>query len=289
MLTASLGAICPGLCLADSLPRDSTANAIVVSNASAQDQKRGGSSDASPAALQMYLGAITRGPVDQKRIALCFTAHEYAEGAPVILDSLARHHGKGSFFLTGVCVANTNYAGLIRRMLRDGHYVGPHSDKHVLYCSWEKTRETLVSKEEFRSDLLRNVEKIRLHRLSAGIGENQNAVRFFLPAFEHYNSQIASWTAEMGMVLVNFTPGTRSNADYTGEADKNFVPSETIYRSILGLEARDPHGLNGFLLLLHLGSGPGRTDKFHTYFPKLLDDLAGKGYEFVTVGELLKK
>lgn len=89
------------------------------------------------------------------------------------------------------------------------------------------------------------------------------------------------------MTLINFTPGTRSNADYTGEADRNFVPSSVIYDSILARERQDPNGLNGFILLLHLGAGPGRQDKFHTRFGGLLDVLAAKGYEFVRVDELL--
>jgi hypothetical protein len=45
--------------------------------------------------------------------------------------------------------------------------------------------------------------------------------------------------------------------------------------------------LNGFLLLLHLGSGPGRADKFHARFGELLDYLTGKGYQMVRVDELL--
>ena len=87
--------------------------------------------------------------------------------------------------------------------------------------------------------------------------------------------------------MINYTPGTRSNADYTGEADKNFVSSKTIYESVVAKEREDPNGLNGFLLLLHVGSGPGRQDKFHKRFGELLDYLAGKGYEFVRVDELL--
>jgi peptidoglycan/xylan/chitin deacetylase (PgdA/CDA1 family) len=92
----------------------------------------------------------------------------------------------------------------------------------------------------------------------------------------------------MGLTLINFTPGTRSNADYTGEVDTNFVSSQAIFDSIVQKEREDPHGLNGFILLLHLGSGPGRKDKFHTRFGELLDYLAGKGYEFVRVDELLE-
>jgi Zn-dependent protease with chaperone function/peptidoglycan/xylan/chitin deacetylase (PgdA/CDA1 family) len=241
------------------------------------------------AGSQSYLGAITRGPVDRKELAFCFTAHEYAEGAEVILSSLARHNAKASFFLTGDFLANTNYTSLTRRIIREGHYVGPHSDKHLLYCSWDKDRQTLISWEEFREDLARNVEKIHKHRSNAGLGGkvSNDAVRLFMPPYEHYNAEIARWTTEMGFVLINYTGGTRSNADYTGEADRNFVSSQKIYESILAYEERDPHGLNGFMLLLHLGAGPGREDKFHAHFPRLIEDLAKKGYRFVTVEELL--
>jgi len=88
--------------------------------------------------------------------------------------------------------------------------------------------------------------------------------------------------------LINFTPGTRSNADYTGEADTNFVSSQAIFESIVNKERADPHGLNGFILLLHIGSGPDRADKFHTRFGKLLDFLSNKGCQFVRVDELLE-
>jgi Zn-dependent protease with chaperone function/peptidoglycan/xylan/chitin deacetylase (PgdA/CDA1 family) len=237
---------------------------------------------------QSYLGAITRGPVDRNRIALCFTAHEYAEGAEVILQTLARHQGKGSFFLTGDFLANTNFTGLTSRILGENHYVGPHSDKHLLYCSWERSRDTLVSKEEFRLDVSRNIEKIFAHAKAVDPAAKTNHMaRLFMPPYEHYNAEIAQWTKELGMTLINYTPGTRSNADYTGEADRNFVPSQTIYQSIMDAEARDPKGLRGFMLLLHLGAGPGREDKFHTHFPQLAEELARKGYKFVTVEELL--
>ena len=35
------------------------------------------------------------------------------------------------------------------------------------------------------------------------------------------------------------------------------------------------------------GAGPGRADKFATRFGELLDYLAGKGYQFVRVDQLL--
>jgi hypothetical protein len=58
-------------------------------------------------------------------------------------------------------------------------------------------------------------------------------------------------------------------------------------RDILKHEETDENGLNGFLLLMHLGSG--RKDPFHVLLPELLDELQRRGYEPVRVDELLKR
>ena len=205
--------------------------------------------------------------------------HEFAEGGETILDELAKHRARASFFLTGDFLANPRFEPLVRRIVKEGHYLGPHSDKHLLYCTWDQGRKTLVAKEAFAADLRANLEKI------ARFGVDRP--RYFLPPYEHWNRDIAAWTAELGLQLVNFTPGTRSNADYTEDAAPNFVSSRTIFESIIRRERQDPDGLSGFLLLLHIGAGPRRTDPFHTRFGELLDDLAGKGYRIVRVDELL--
>src|SRR5208283_5176358 len=70
-------------------------------------------------------GGVVRGPADKKRIALEFTADEYVEGAGPVLDELARRRIKSSFFLTGRCLRNPSNAPLVRRILAEGHYLGP--------------------------------------------------------------------------------------------------------------------------------------------------------------------
>ncbi|MEO7300755.1 MAG: hypothetical protein ABI042_19490 [Verrucomicrobiota bacterium] len=113
-------------------------------------------------------------------------------------------------------------------------------------------------------------------------------MKFWIPPFEHYNEEIVSWSRELGLTLINFSPGTRSNADYTEDDAKNFVSSQIIFDSILKPEREDPNGLKGFLLLLHFGVGPKRTDKMHERLGALLDELQKRGYEFVRVDELLQ-
>ena len=226
-------------------------------------------------------GGIVRGPTDARRIAIEFTGHEFAEGGDVILDQLRRHGAKASFFFTGDFLRRETFAPLVRRILADGHYLGPHSDKHLLYCGWEASRPTLVARGAFRRDLEDNLRE--LERL----GVRRADVPYWVPPYEWYNDEVARWSAEVGPLIVNFTPGTRANADYTGERDKNFVSSQAIVESILARERSDPHGLNGFLLLMHVGAGPGRRDKLHDRLGELLDTLAARGYRFVRVDTLL--
>jgi peptidoglycan/xylan/chitin deacetylase (PgdA/CDA1 family) len=233
--------------------------------------------------VEQFEGGIVRGPTSSQRLAVVFTGHGYAEGGETILKELENHKARASFFFTGDFLTNLSFKPLVQRVVRGGHYLGPHSDKHVLYCPWEGAKKTLVTHAEFKSDLESNLLKIER------FGVPRAQVRYFLPPYEYYNQEIADWAKAMGLTLVNFTPGTRSNADYTGEADKNFVSTKAIFESIVLKEQQDPHGLNGFILLLHIGSGPGRVDKFAARFGELLDYLGSKGYQFVRVDEMIER
>ncbi len=91
---------------------------------------------------------------------------------------------------------------------------------------------------------------------------------------------------------MNYTPGTITAADYTWPELKNYRSSQAIRESVLQTEkenmAGNRQGLNGFILLLHIGTDPRRTDKFYYQLPQLVGELKKKGYSFVTVAELLK-
>lgn len=229
-------------------------------------------------------GAIIRGDVSEKQIALVFTGDEFADGGPTILKTLGSNQVPGSFFLTGNFYQNKSFQKLIRDLKQAGHYLGAHSDKHLLYADWTKRDSLLVTEQEFKTDLKSNYKRM------ASFGITKEDAPFFLPPYEWYNSVIASWTRQLGLQLVNFSPGTRSNADYTYPGMGNrYISSEDIYRSIMRYEEKDPHGLNGFILLVHIGTDPRRTDKFYNKLDALLKELKSKDYEFVTIRELLRK
>jgi peptidoglycan/xylan/chitin deacetylase (PgdA/CDA1 family) len=226
-------------------------------------------------------GAIIRGDRNARRLALVFTGDEFADGAATITETLKRRGLHASFFLTGRFYRNPKFQTAIQRLKGDGHYLGPHSDEHLLYCDWESREQLLVTREQFEQDLNRNYASMRL------FGIKKSGARFFLPPFEWYNQKISDWTASLGLQLINFTSGTRSHADFTTPAMKNYLSSASIMESIRQYEARDPNGLNGFILLSHIGVAPERQDKFYEHLGELLDWLESRGYRSVRIDELL--
>jgi peptidoglycan/xylan/chitin deacetylase (PgdA/CDA1 family) len=226
-------------------------------------------------------GGIVRGDVSEKKIALVFTGHDFADGGNLIREVLKRKEVRASFFFTGDFYRREENKGLIIGLKEDGHYLGPHSDKHLLYCSWEKREQLLVTREEFRGDILGN------YRAMAEFGLSKESSPFLIPPYEWYNKDIVAWAKELDLVLCNFSPGTLSNSDYTTPDMAGYRTSARILRSIFEHERKDPHGLNGFILLLHIGTHPDRRDKLYRRLEGLLSGLGDKGYRFVGIDDLL--
>ena len=227
-------------------------------------------------------GAITRGDISKKQIALVFTGDEFADGGTIIADVLKKNNVKASFFLTGNFYRTPAFNSVIRRLKSDGHYLGAHSDRHLLYADWTKRDSLLVTKKQFMKDLNKNYKRMK------AFGVRKTDAPYFLPPYEWYNKSIARWTAEMDLTLVNFSPGTRSAADYTYPGMSNYKTSEEIYNSVMNYEKEEPTGLNGFILLTHIGSDNRRPDKFYLKLDELINALKDKGYSLTTLQQLLQ-
>ena len=255
--------------------------AVLLGEGAGAAQPPGGSGGAGSGDRRSWEhGGIVRLDSTRKVIYPVFTGHEFANGGKTIAGVLAAHGVKASFFFTGDFYRNHAFALLIRRLRADGHYLGAHSDKHLLYASWEKRDSTLVGERMFRNDLRNN------YTAMAPFGITRHDAPFFLPAFEWYNDSISAWTRREGLTLVNFTPGTSSNADYTVPSMGNrYVPSDTIVARILRYEASHVQGLNGFLLLMHIGTDPERKDPLWEKLDVLMGELERRGYKFRKLGD----
>ncbi|SUI97407.1 polysaccharide deacetylase family sporulation protein PdaB [Sphingobacterium spiritivorum] len=236
--------------------------------------------EGNPHVVKDNYGAIIKGDPAKKNISLVFTADEFYDGATSILETLKKEKIQGSFFVTGRFLDNPNTDGITKEIVKRGHYLAPHSDQHLLYCDWEDRQHTRVSKEEFTQDLNNNFQKMKKY------GVKRDVTRYFLPSYEWYNADIVSWAEQEGIQVVNFTPGLRTAADYTyPEMGNRYLDSKTIYNQLIEKEQKE--GLNGYIILVHLGTDPKRKDKFYTLLPRLIKELRKKDYHFKVINDML--
>jgi peptidoglycan/xylan/chitin deacetylase (PgdA/CDA1 family) len=213
-------------------------------------------------------GALVRSDLQKREIYLCFTGHDFNEGFDYVLKVLDEADVKASFFLTGDFIRNNR--SLVERMDHAGHFIGAHSDKHLLYCDWNKRDSLLYTPSIIKSDIIKNLQVLE----DMGIQPD-----YFMPPYEWYNGEVVKIASALDQVTINFSAGTRSNADYTTPDMPNYVSSETIFESILAYERQN--GMNGFHLLIHPGTDPLRKDKFYKSLGALIVYLKAKNYFFV--------
>ena len=159
-------------------------------------------------------------------------------------------------------------------MVAGHHYVGPHSDRHLLYAPWDKQDSLLVTRPQFDDDLTANLKELYK------FGVNSEKAAYFLPPYEWCNRTITNWTANHKMQMINFTPGVGTNADYTTPGMANYKSSGQLTERLMKFESTNPDKLNGAIILIHLGTHPDRKDKFYDSLDQIIDKLSKKGYAF---------
>ncbi|HZY81905.1 MAG TPA: glycoside hydrolase family 9 protein, partial [Cyclobacteriaceae bacterium] len=222
-------------------------------------------------------GAIVRADVNTKKIALVFTGDEFFEGLPSITKTLKKHNVKGGFFFTGRMYENNKASKGIRKLISDGHYMGPHSDQHILYNDWTVRDSLLVTRDSLLNDLTANYKKMGSYK----IDQDQ---KLFIPPYEWWNADVAQWCIEDEIQLISFTPGVPTNADYTyPEMGKSYRSTEDILKRLYEKD------LNGSIILVHVGTDPRRKDKLYDRLPEMIETLTAKGYQFVRIDELVTR
>ena len=229
-----------------------------------------------PKGLTIDRGAIVRADVHQKNIALVFTGDEFFEGLPAITNTLKKYKVKGGFFFTGRMYENEEARKLIGRLVSDGHYMGPHSDQHLLYNDWTDRDSLLVTKDSLIGDLRRNYKKMSAYKID-------HDHKLFIPPYEWWNEQVVKWCNDEGIQVISFTPGVPTNADYTHpEMGDRYRSSDDILKKLFATD------LNGRIILVHAGTDPRRKDKLYDRLSKMIEKLRGDGYSFVRIDELVR-
>ncbi len=230
----------------------------------------------------VQMGAIIKSiNPSQPSVSLVFTGDEYGEGLPIIQQILAKEKVKAGFFFTGRFYANKSFSKSIKLLEKAHHYLGVHSNDHLLYNDWTNRNKLLVSYDSFSTDLDKNFAAME----NLGIDTRQR--KLFIPPFEWWNDSVASWCNWKGLELFSFTPGTYTNADYTWpEMGSSYKSNASLMNQLITL-ANTPDKLNGNILLLHVGTDPRRKEKLYNELPAIIRLLRSKGYAIKRIDELI--
>ena len=233
-------------------------------------------------------GVVTRMDTTQKKVYLVFTAHysrkdkgafENFDGIVPVLDVLQEKGVKGSFFPTGECFRVKKYRKPLKRIIREGHYLSAHSNKHLLLCPEDDHSVNLVTADSIARDIAGM--ETELNKL----GLSKKDYSWMIPPYENYNDFSAAVLRGLGYKLVNPTPGILTGLDWAPEGAPNFISGDAILDSIWALEEKN--GLNGVVLLVHAMKYPNRKDADRTYtrLGEIIDGLKERGYTFGTFKE----
>lgn len=214
-------------------------------------------------------------------VSLIFTGDEYGEGLPIIQEILAKEKVKAGFFFTGRFYTNKKFTKTIKTLEKEQHYLGAHSNDHLLYNDWTNRNKLLVSYDSFSTDLDKNFATME------NLGINTQQRKLFIPPFEWWNDSVASWCNWKGLELFSFTPGTYTNADYTWPEMGSSYKTNAILMNQLKTLASTPGKLNGNILLLHVGTDPRRKEKLYNELPAIIQLLRKNGYRIKRIDELI--
>ncbi|MDE5971013.1 MAG: polysaccharide deacetylase family protein [Muribaculaceae bacterium] len=227
-------------------------------------------SDNSEWVFDSYGCAIKRTVLGHKTVQLIFTADSAFEGGAFALDNLEKRKLKASFFFTGNFMRDSVNHPIIRRTIADGHYVGPHGDRHILLADWNKERTTLATADSALADME------AAYRHLADFGIVCDSALYLVPSYEWYNAEHIDAFKSAGLSPINLSPGIETYRDYTTPDLSYYTPSDVIWKQFLDREST--HGVDGAIILIHLGTDSTRTDKFYRYLPAMLDTLTAHGY-----------
>ncbi|KIL42386.1 hypothetical protein SD70_00130 [Gordoniibacillus kamchatkensis] len=197
---------------------------------------------------------VSGSPAENK-IALTFDDGPDDKFTVQVLDTLKQYNVKATFFVIGFRAKQ--HPELIARMVREGHVVGNHSYNHA---NLPKLSDPSFEQQVEHTQAV----------LKSLIGYEP---KLFRPPYGAVNENQVKWAAEHQFLIVNWNV---DSLDWKG------LSEEQVTRNILSSTRA------GSIVLQHCGGG-GTQDLSGTVkaLPTVIKQLKSKGYQFVTVPELL--
>ncbi len=186
-----------------------------------------------------------------KKVALSFDTVPSNEDLQSILDTLAKHNIKATFFLAGDWIEK--YPDDVKAIVKAGHDVGNHSENH--------RQMSKLDHKECTDDIMRVHE--RMKKL-AGIDMN-----LFRAPYGEYNNLLVGTARECGYHTIQWDVDSEDWKDYG---------TDSIIKSVVD----NKHLGNGSIILLHSG-----TKYTSEALEGVITGLQEKGYELIPVSKLI--
>ena len=188
-----------------------------------------------------------------KKIALTFDDGPHPRFTEKILNVLEKYDIKATFFVIGVNIEN--YPAPLKRIVQSGHEIGNHSYTHA--------NQKALSEENIRCE----IEKCEnLIYESVGV-----KAKLFRPPQGQYGEGVEKIAREKGCSIILWSIDTK---------DWEHNPAKSIEELILS-----SIGCGDIILMHDYTSGKNSACEA---LEMIIPELLSKGYEFVTVSELLK-
>ncbi|HHT87724.1 MAG TPA: polysaccharide deacetylase family protein [Clostridiales bacterium] len=188
---------------------------------------------------------------DEKKVALSFDAAWGNEDTQKILDILAKHNVKVTFFMTGGWVSK--YPDDVKKIAAAGHDLGNHSESHK--------HMTSLSEQECKDEIMKVHNRVKE---LTGV-----EMDLFRPPYGDYNNMVVGVARDCGYYTIQWDVDSLDWKDYGADS----IIRKCTENKKLG---------NGSIILMHNGA---------KYTPEALErvilGLKEKGYELVPISQLI--
>ncbi len=233
------------------------------------------------ASVEAFRQSIDQGNPRVAKIAFTFDGGSDDAHTREILQILRDNQVQATLFLTGKFMQR--HPDLVRQMLADGHEIGNHTFSHPHLTSFAKNR---------RQDTLPGITRAFFqHQLTKTDSlfyqiTGQHLKPFWRAPYGEFNNQILTWAAQAGYLHIHWTRGFDTYDWVTDQSSRLFRTPEQLVKQIKAKESRRANGLNGVIVLMHLGSHRNNNHAFKM-LPEIFRWLRQKGYTITTISDLL--
>lgn len=223
---------------------------------------------------------ITKVKNSGKSLALTFDGGSIDSGTEPILEILRNENVACTMFLTGTFIKKYPYHVLT--MISDGHEIGNHSYNHPHLTNLE-IDGTTRTRENINRERLYNQLQMTDSLFFEVTGKH--TIPYWRAPYGELNREILRWAAEAGYKHIGWSERC-DTWDWVADT------SSTLYRSngeILEhiLEVEEKSGLEGKILLMHLGT-EREYDFPYLTLQKMIQQLKERGYRFLRISELIQ-